>query len=181
MKRYSIIILISLLISAEGISQSKNPGSWEKRLDNLLPYLGHRNWIIIVDKAFPAQTSPGMEIINTDSDILDVSKLVLARLNASSHVKPVIYLDKEFEYLTTGQVPQIPAFRDKYKALFKEYPAQTMLHESVFGKLDEASRLFKIIVLKTNCLIPYSSVFIELDCKYWNDKAEQELRKSMSH
>lgn len=182
MKRYLSFILLVLLVSANGFAQTskQKASNWEVAFDKQLPLLGHRNWILIVDKAFPAQTAAGMEILNTEGDILDVAKRVLDKLNASSHVKPLIYLDKEFDYLTAAQIPQIEDFRKKYKVLFKDYSVQNILHESVFSKLDEASKLFKIVVLKTDCLIPYSSIFIELDCKYWNEKAEQELRKSMN-
>lgn len=31
---------------------------WKQQLDRELPLLGHRNWILVVDKAFPMQTSP---------------------------------------------------------------------------------------------------------------------------
>jgi L-fucose mutarotase/ribose pyranase (RbsD/FucU family) len=180
-KHYLSLILLVLLIPASSFAQTskQKTSHWETVFDKQLPLLGHRNWILIVDKAFPAQTSAGMEIVNTEGDILDVAKRVLDKLNASSHVKPIIYLDKEFDFLTAAQIPQIEDFRNQYKSLFKNYSVQNMLHESVFSKLDEASKLFKIVVLKTDCLIPYSSIFIELDCKYWNEKAEQELRKNM--
>ncbi|MDR0540731.1 MAG: hypothetical protein LBH19_00805 [Dysgonamonadaceae bacterium] len=181
MKRYLFFILLSITAIANSFSQSpgKKAALWEHVLHQRLPLLGHRNWILIVDKAFPAQTSSGMEVLNTQCDILETLNKTLSQLNVSDHVKPIIYLDKELNYLTPAQIPQIEDFRNKYKELFKSYPVQTLLHESVFSKLDEASKLFKIIVLKTDCLIPYSSVFIELDCKYWNEKGEQELRKSM--
>ena len=175
MKRY-IFLLLGLLVSSSSFSQSAN---WKAAFDKQLPLLGHRNWILIVDKAFPAQTAPGIEVLETKEDILPVSRIVLEKLKASDHVKPVIYTDKELEYLTADMVPQINDFRDKHKVLFSSYPVKTMLHESVFSRIDEASRLFRIIVLKTNTLIPYSSVFIELDCKYWNDDLEKALRKKM--
>jgi hypothetical protein len=35
-------------------------------------------------------------------------------------------------------------------------------------------------VLKTNATIPYSSIFIRLNCKYWSDDAEQRLRARMA-
>jgi hypothetical protein len=35
------------------------------------------------------------------------------------------------------------------------------------------------VVLKTEETIPYTSVFIELGCKYWNGENEKELRKRM--
>src|SRR5580698_9817533 len=50
-----------------GVEPGVDPRSeWKQQLDRELPLLGHRNWILVVDKAFPMQTSPGMEVINTD-------------------------------------------------------------------------------------------------------------------
>ena len=46
-------------------------------------------------------------------------------------------------------------------------------------KIDKASKLFKTLVIKTNQVIPYSSVFIELDCDYWSRDKEKQLRQLM--
>ncbi len=45
--------------------------------------------------------------------------------------------------------------------------------------LDEASNLFNIVIIKTDFTIPYTSVFFQLDCKYWNAEAEQAMRKQI--
>lgn len=55
----------------------------------------------------------------------------------------------------------------------------TQLHNDVFVKLDVASDLFEVLVLKTESTIPYSSVFMELDCAYWDAEKEQKLRSKM--
>jgi hypothetical protein len=47
--------------------------------------------------------------------------------------------------------------------------------------IDHASKLFKVMVLKTNETIPYSSVFIELDCKYWSGENEILLRDKLAN
>jgi len=44
----------------------------------------------------------------------------------------------------------------------------------------EASQHFHVLVLKTTLTVPYSSVFIRLDCKYWSDDAEKRLRARMA-
>ena len=36
---------------------------WRSRLTQELPLLGHRNWIAVVDSAYPLQTSAGIETI----------------------------------------------------------------------------------------------------------------------
>jgi len=46
-------------------------------------------------------------------------------------------------------------------------------------KIAKASELFRIVVLKTEQVIPYSSVFLQLDCKYWPAENEKQLRESM--
>jgi hypothetical protein len=52
-------------------------------------------------------------------------------------------------------------------------------HEEIIAKLDDCARLFRILILKTNLTIPYTSVFFELDCGYWSAEAEQRLRQAM--
>jgi hypothetical protein len=39
--------------------------------------------------------------------------------------------------------------------------------------------MFRILIVKTDMIIPYTSVFFELDCGYWNAEAEGRLRGSM--
>jgi len=52
-------------------------------------------------------------------------------------------------------------------------------HERIIHELDQCARLFKILVIKTGMTIPYTSVFFELDCGYWNAEAEERVRQAM--
>ena len=52
-------------------------------------------------------------------------------------------------------------------------------HDQIIAKLDESARLFRILILKSTLAIPYTSVFLELDCGYWTREAEQNLRLSL--
>ena len=36
--------------------------SWQEKLEEQLPLLGHRNWILIVDSAYPLQNASGKVI-----------------------------------------------------------------------------------------------------------------------
>ena len=49
-------------------------------------------------------------------------------------------------------------------------------HDEIISKLDHAARMFSILIVKSTMTIPYTSVFIELDCGYWNADAEARLR-----
>ena len=96
MKEYSILLIVPLflLISCVNKINDKYNGNWQSELDQQLPVLGHRNWILIVDKAFPDQNSEGIITINTGENLLSVLKYTLKKLDQSTHVKPNIFMDK---------------------------------------------------------------------------------------
>lgn len=56
---------------------------------------------------------------------------------------------------------------------------ESMLHERIIARLDKTAELFNVLILKTNLVLPYTSVFIELECGYWTDAAEQRLRAAV--
>lgn len=182
-----IVLFVSLVVliscnqqAAQPVKQTEEISKdWKSQFDQTLPLLGHRNWIIVVDKAFPQQNAAGMEIINTNENLLTVLKYVLQQVNASTHVKPIIYRDKELSFITEDQAKGVKQFVNESQQLFNGQEVQTILHDSVFTKLDEASKLFKVLVLKTNETIPYTSVFLQLDCSYWNGEKEKQLREKM--
>jgi D-ribose pyranose/furanose isomerase RbsD len=153
--------------------------SWKEQLNSELPLLGHRNWILVVDKAFPAQTAGGITVINTGESLQDVLQFTLQKIDRSLHVRPIIFTDKELGFLTPQLVPQVDNYRKALQKTLKGIESQTLLHDSVFVKIDKASKLFKVIILKTEETIPYSSVFIQLDCKYWSGENENLLRELM--
>jgi len=152
---------------------------WKTQLNLQLQLLGHRNWILVVDKAFPAQNAAGIVTINTGESLLPVLQYTLDQINSSTHVKPLIFTDKELNYISVAQVPEIEKFKTKLFEMIPKEQAQIMLHDSVFVKIAKASELFRIVVLKTEQVIPYSSVFLQLDCKYWPAENEKQLRESM--
>jgi hypothetical protein len=47
-------------------------------------------------------------------------------------------------------------------------------------RLEEAGRSFEVLVLKSTLTLPYTSVFIELECGYWSDDAERALRAAIA-
>ena len=46
--------------------------------------------------------------------------------------------------------------------------------------LDAAGRAFRVLLLKTTLALPYTSVFVELDCGYWSAEAEAALRAAIA-
>jgi len=56
---------------------------------------------------------------------------------------------------------------------------QSLPHEKILGKISDAGKDYKILVLKTTMTMPYTSVFLQLDCKYCTDEGEQKIRQAM--
>lgn len=156
-----------------------NPMYWTQEFDRMLPLLGHRNWILVVDKAYPYQSAPGITTLDTQASLPAVLERVAVILKASRHVKPVYYTDLELGSLTEELAPGVEAYRKDLERILSGTQPQTLPHDSVFAKLAEASKLFNVVILKTESKIAYSSVFIELDCAYWSAEREKALREKM--
>lgn len=154
--------------------------NWKEKLHKDLPRLGHRNWIVVADSAYPLQTAPGIETIYAKADQLEVVQGVLAELAATRHVKPTIYTDAEMKFVAEKNAPGIGAYREGLKKILATRPVQVLPHERIIGKLDEAGKTFKVLIIKTPLTQPYTSVFFQLECGYWSAEAEAELRKAMT-
>ena len=156
---------------------------WKDKIHNILPLFGHRNWILIVDKAFPLQNTAGMTYVDTGSDLPDVLSFVMGEIKEASHIRPIVYVDKELSFMNDSLCPEVENLRERIFSVLEECGAgkpQQILHDEVFGKLDKAADLFGVLVVKTECLMPYTSIFIELDCGYWPAENEKKLRKSIA-
>jgi len=158
---------------------SASAGDWRVILNERLPLYGHRNWIVVVDAAYPAQTSQGIETILCEDSQIDVVKGVLDALAGSKHVRPMIYLDRELDAVSEKDAPGISEYREQLAEVLGSLKKNPLLHETIIAKLDEAGKTFKVLMLKTKLTLPYTSIFIQLDCRYWSDDAEKHLRKSM--
>lgn len=153
---------------------------WEIRFERLLPRFGHRNFIVVADAAYPAQSNPGIETIATDADHTAVLGKVLNAIASSNHIRANVYLDAELRLVTETDAPGVTVLRKQLTGLLAREGTRELAHEEIIARLDHTARLFRILILKSTLTIPYSSVFLELDCGYWNHEAEKRLRSAQS-
>jgi L-fucose mutarotase/ribose pyranase (RbsD/FucU family) len=152
---------------------------WQSKLASEMPVMGHRNWIVIADSAYPAQSRAGIETIATGADQINVVKAALKAVDGAKHVRANVYLDAEMAHVPEKDSPGIDAYRKQLALLLDKRSVKSVPHEQLIAKLDEAAKTFRILILKTNLTLPYTSVFLELDCGYWGPQAEQRLRKAI--
>ncbi|MGA3134065.1 MAG: RbsD/FucU domain-containing protein [Terracidiphilus sp.] len=153
---------------------------WERELHTLLPLYGHRNWIVVADSAYPAQSKPGIETTISGAGQLEVTRNVLDAVNASRHVRANVYLDKELEYVSEADAPGVSRYRQQLDELLTGANKISMPHEQIIAKLDQVSQVFRVLIIKTELAIPYTTVFFELGCAYWPGDAEDRMRKAMA-
>jgi D-ribose pyranose/furanose isomerase RbsD len=174
-----LVMLVFVLSGLAALAQQPST-EWQNRLTQVLPLLGHRNWIMIVDSAYPLQSSSGVETIETNTDQMDVIREVLRAVNSSIHVRPIVYMDAELPYVPEKDAPGVTAYRRNVQSVFAGQKITSLPHEQIIAKVDEVGKTFHIVVLKTTMTVPYTSVFLQLNCKYWSDDAEAQMRKAMS-
>jgi hypothetical protein len=167
------------LFALTAAAQTQRP--WREILNDRLKIYGHRNWIVVADSAYPLQSNPGIEtIVSTESQIETV-RHVLEALQKAPHIRPIVYTDKELQYVPEQDAAGIEAYRHLLSGLFDGYlhgqKPTAIAHDAVIHQLDDASKTFNVLIIKTNMALPYTSVFFELRAGYWSDEAERRLRE----
>jgi len=166
--------------SAQAPASAPEKPDWRDKVTEAMPFLGHRNWILIVDSAYPLQSAPGIETVETNASQLEVLRHVLHEVDRSIHVRPVISMDAELPFVPEDQAPGVAKYRTEIADLLRAYPVDSLPHDRIIANIEEASKHFNILILKTNMTIPYTSVFVRLDCKYWSADSEKRLRAKMA-
>lgn len=154
--------------------------TWEAELNRWLPLLGHRNWVVVADSAYPAQSSPGIETTVTGTDHIEVLEKTLGAIAECKHIRARVCIDAELQFVAEEDAPGVTEYRRKLKLLLRGLNTYELNHEQIISKLDECGKLFNVLIFKTTLNVPYTSIFLELDCGYWDDGAEKRLRESFT-
>ncbi|SHI48060.1 RbsD / FucU transport protein family protein [Tangfeifania diversioriginum] len=173
-----LVFIIFTALSHPVLAQAVD-SNWKSELKEQLQLFGHRNWILVVDAAYPLQSNPAVKTVVTGADHLEVIAEVLAAAEKAPHVTPEIYLDTEIDYVPGEEAPGMERFRSQLQQMLRDKKVEKVLHEKMIAQIDEAAELYQVLVLKTNFLIPYSSVFINLNCGYWTTEQEEKMRELM--
>ena len=148
---------------------------WTSDLREKLTLFGHRNWVVVADAAYPAQSNPGIETVVVGGDHIKVVRTVLDAIAAKDHIRANVYSDLELDFVLENDAPGVSQYRNGLKSMMGDTVVKRLEHEQIIAKLDHCAQLFKILIFKTDLTIPYSSVFFELDCGYWSADAEERL------
>jgi L-fucose mutarotase/ribose pyranase (RbsD/FucU family) len=161
------------------VESVQSSSGWKRLIEDRLPLLGHRNWIVVADAAYPAQSNSGIETVASGLSQQDTIEAVLALLRPCLHVHPLVHLDRELTFVEEQDAPGIDDYRSWLKTALQEFTVDATPHEEIIARLDRAAQMFSVLIVKSTMLLPYTSVFLELDCGYWNAEAEGRLRAAL--
>lgn len=150
---------------------------WQTVLAEQMPLLGHRNWIVVTDMAYPLQTNPGITTLFADAPYADVIRKVSSLINDAPHVFAHIYQDSEQQKLSEELVPGWDAYKASVAEVLKAEDVEYVPHEELIRRLDEVSSLCRVVIIKTPLTLPYTSTFFNLDCGYWDANREAKIRQ----
>jgi len=178
MRSTKLFLLTLILVFTETIAFSQSE-TWKEKFQKELELFGHRNWILIVDAAYPLQSKPAIKTIFSGEEQMTVVHEVLNTIDHSPHVFAEVFLDKEIDYVPESEAKGIEAYKTRLWEVLNGRTVIKDLHEDLISKVDEAAKTFNVLVIKTNMTIPYTSVFLRLNCGYWSPEQEAEMRKNM--
>jgi hypothetical protein len=86
------------------------------------------------------------------------------------------------QFVTNQQAPGISAYLKKIDGILMAagVPHKQRMHINSIHLLNEDGKIYKILILKTNLTMAYTSVFLHLKCGYWSNADEAALRKIMA-
>jgi hypothetical protein len=151
---------------------------WEEILKDRLQLYGHRNWFVIADSAYPAQSRPAIETIVADEEQTTVLERTSAILGGCTHIKPNIYADEELAFVREEEAPGISSYRERLGACSPDPKLRVLPHEIMRSSIALASCFECASNQNQHANSVYIRVF-ELDCGYWNAQGEKRLRAAM--
>ncbi len=171
-------LLFAGLLLMPWAAAAQNP--WRDQLARLLPAMGRHNWIVVADPAYPLVNSTGMTVVATDLGQTDLLTLVLDAILRTGNWRPAFYTDAELPAVAEQDAIGIGAYRAQLSALLKGGEVvRSLTEEQIMSNLQEVARDYRVLVLKSNTRLPYSSVYIQLDSGFWSQDAEKRLRSAM--
>jgi D-ribose pyranose/furanose isomerase RbsD len=170
------LLTLGAALLSLGCAGMQRGSTWHAAVDRQAGQLGYRNWIVIAEASFPAHNRPGVRQVSASAGIPEALDYVLNTLEQTENVRPHIYLTRELRSVENDFAPGIDELRKRLKASLHGHEPTELDQQSLLTLLEDVTRSFDVLVIRTSTALPYSSVFIELQPGYWDVDSETRLR-----
>ena len=124
-----------------------------------------------MDSAFPELIAPGVKTV-IGSDLGQV----IEAIRLAPHVRADAFLDSELDFLTDDLCPGVEDFKRLLDRKLEGVNRVSLPHDEIIAMVDESAKTFRVLIVKTPSLMPYTSLFLRLECGYWSADSEAALR-----
>ena len=156
--RWLILALLGVTLTVAAVADDgdrKVDDRWARVVETKLAAYGHRNWVAVVDSAYPLQVSPGMEMLVVGGEHLDVVQHVLDRIEKSRHVRPKGLPRRRVALRRRAPCcGGIARWRGDLKRLLGRRPVMSLPHAKLLGMLEATATKYNVLVLKTKLRTP---------------------------
>jgi L-fucose mutarotase/ribose pyranase (RbsD/FucU family) len=174
-RRWSLACAVALL--SFGCAHMRPENVWRGAVDHQAAQLGYRNWIVIAEASFPAQSRLGVRQVRAPVEVAEALDYVLHALEKTEDVRPQIYLTRELRSVENDFAPGIDELRKRIEDSLHGRETTELDQQSLLTLLEDANRSYDVLVIRTQSALPYSSVFLELQPGYWDAASEFRLRE----
>jgi len=173
-------LLTFVLLNCCAPIHSEKQRTWSQQVDSEIAELGAYNWILITESAYPAPGRPGAHTLLSPYKLPRTLDSVLQSIESTGHVRPRIYLSQESAELSEDYAPGIDNHRSNLTKYLHEFPTQSLSGHSLESMLRSSKKGNRVLVVKSQTALPYTTIYIELESGYWDGESETALRKKES-
>ncbi len=174
-KHFLLLPTFALLSCCASIHPQKKQ-TWTQQLDSEIAELGAYNWILVTESAYPAPGRPEAHTVISPYQLPQTLDSVLQTIESSGHIRPRIYLTREVDELSETYAPGIENHRAKLSKYLNERTTQSLSARSLESLLRSSKNGNRVLVVKSQTSLPYTSIYIELESGYWDGESETALR-----
>ena len=102
---------------------------------------------------------------------------VVKAISSSKHVRAAAFVDQELKFVPEENYPGVTHLREEINRAFVKSNLLSIPHAEALSKIDDTGKTFRVLFIKTNTTIPYSSVFMRLDFGYMTDEIDSEYQR----
>ncbi|RJR08801.1 hypothetical protein C4588_05450 [Candidatus Parcubacteria bacterium] len=176
-----ICVIISAVVLCGCASTPEYKLSWSKKFNSRLPVMGKDNWIIIGDAAHPSRRAIGIETIATRKSITSVLDYVLSGMDKTGHAGATAWISSELEKIPDRDAIGIAKVHQEIRRQLNnaKITTKTAIEQEILKMIEAEAGDYNILVLKSDTQLPYTTVYLHLDCRYWDETREKRLRDAL--
>ncbi len=154
------------------------PMPWQQQIAGALPIFGSGNWVVVASTDFPLLSTAGVETIRVPDGLAAAVNSMEGIFQMSSRLRPSFHVASELDFAAT-QNDDAKAYLAEITKILPTVGVVKMPAADIVQTVIDTAATKRVLVIKTDSMIPYGSIAVELEPGFWSPEQEQALRDAM--